>query len=673
MKKKNISFFGLPSTKIAFRFICIAFMTILAVYFLLPTLLNYPPESINTAFDIHMSGIPFVAQLSLIFIFIAIVISILIKVLFKPIDLWYKDPNPNKYNNFKKVSAIRKKCFSLPYLIFFCEIIVPIIGIVLVLTLTGSHQPIMIFKILLLIFSFLLFFASISYTSSQRLYSQILKDTYSKKYTIGFRVSLKNKILLQILPISVMGVFLTSLIAYTQVIKGKEDSLYEAYKLSLNDNFSTTTEYNSDELIQYFSDFTLMDISHSKFIISPDNSYLTVKGFDPTGFMLEYTYEFATESMGRTYDGYGVDTQGNYIKVHTDKGIYTLVVSYSVYSSETLLFLLIDFLFIILLTTLFLDIFATSLAKNIGTVTDSLENIANTSTGMTQLPIISNDEIGDLSAAYNKVQEMSEDNLKQIKDNQNLLIERERLASLGQMIGGIAHNLKTPIMSIAGASEGLTKLVDELEMSLGNPIVTEEDYHAIARDMRSWIEKMKTHTSYMSDVITVVKGQTVTFSDDQVFTFNVDTLFKQVDILMRHELKSSLTNLRVVNNVSNSVTIKGNINSLVQILNNIISNAIQAYNGKTDEFIDLLADMRDNTTIEIVIRDYGPGLPKVVQDNLFKQMITTKGKSGTGLGLFMSYSNIKAHFKGDITFETWENEGTAFIITIPIDYNDKEV
>lgn len=669
MGEKNTSFFKLPSTKIAFRFIGIAFITILAVYFLLPTLLNYPPDSINTAFDIRMSGIPFVAQLLLIFIFIAIVITILIKILFKQIDLWYKDPNPNKYNNFKKVSSIRKKCFSLPYIIFFCEIIVPIVGIILVLTLTDSHQPIMIFKILLLIFSFLLFFASISYTSSQSLYSQILKDTYSQKYNIGFRVSLKNKILLQILPISVMGVFLTSLIAYTQVIKGKENSIYESYKLSLNNNFSTSVEYNSDEIIQYFSDFDLMDAAHSKFIIYPDNSYLTISGFDPTDFMLEYTYEFATESMGRTYDGYGVDTQGNYIKVNTEKGVYTLVISYSVGSSETLLFLLVDFLFIILLTTIFLDLFATSLAKNIGTVTDSLENIANTSTGMTQLPIISNDEIGDLSAAYNKVQKMSEHNLKQIKDNQDLLVERERLASLGQMIGGIAHNLKTPIMSISGAGEGLSKLVDELEASLGNPIVTEEDYHAIAGDMRSWIEKMKSHISYMSDVITVVKGQTVTFSDDQVFSFTVDTLLKQVDILMKHELKSALINLRVMNNVDDSFKIKGNINSLVQILNNIISNAIQAYNGKTDEFIDLLADMRDNTTIEIVVRDYGPGLPKIVQDNLFKQMITTKGKSGTGLGMFMSYSNIKAHFKGDITFKTWKNEGTAFIITIPIDDN----
>ena len=58
-------------------------------------------------------------------------------------------------------------------------------------------------------------------------------------------------------------------------------------------------------------------------------------------------------------------------------------------------------------------------------------------------------------------------------------------------------------------------------------------------------------------------------------------------------------------------------------------------------------------------------MKKEVQDKLFKEMVTTKGKNGTGLGLFMSYSNIKAHFNGNITFESEEGNGTAFHIIIP--------
>ena len=66
------------------------------------------------------------------------------------------------------------------------------------------------------------------------------------------------------------------------------------------------------------------------------------------------------------------------------------------------------------------------------------------------------------------------------------------------------------------------------------------------------------------------------------------------------------------------------------------------------------------------VRDYAGGLPKEVQDKLFKEMVTTKGKNGTGLGLYMSYSNIRAYFGGDITYETKEGTGTTFNIIIPI-------
>ena len=134
---------------------------------------------------------------------------------------------------------------------------------------------------------------------------------------------------------------------------------------------------------------------------------------------------------------------------------------------------------------------------------------------------------------------------------------------------------------------------------------------------------------------------------------------------MKHELKASYATLKATNNVPDTAKIHGNINSLVQILNNMISNSIQAYGNSENKKIDLTANLKDNN-IELVIKDYGPGLPDSVKEKLFKQMITTKGKDGTGLGLFMSYSNIKAHFHGEITFKTAKNQGTAFVITIPI-------
>ena len=252
-----------------------------------------------------------------------------------------------------------------------------------------------------------------------------------------------------------------------------------------------------------------------------------------------------------------------------------------------------------------------------------------------------------------------------IQDNQDRLIEKERLASLGQLIGGISHNLKTPIMSISGAAEGISDLIKEYDASIGDPEVTNEDHHEIANDMRKWVEKIKEYTEYMSDIITAVKGQAVTLSSDKDVDFTIDELVKRVDILMKHELKNALITLNTQINVDRNTTLDGDVNSLVQVVNNLISNAIQAYEGKTEQQINFIIDKIDSNLV-IKVQDFGSGMSKEVQQKLFKEMITTKGKNGSGLGLFMSYSTIKSNFKGDLSFETEEGKGTTFTIKIPM-------
>lgn len=255
--------------------------------------------------------------------------------------------------------------------------------------------------------------------------------------------------------------------------------------------------------------------------------------------------------------------------------------------------------------------------------------------------------------------------IQTIQNNQDMLMEKERLASLGQLIGGISHNLKTPIMSISGAAEGLTDLINEYDASIGDPEVTNNDHHAIANDMREWITKIHSYTAYMSDIITAVKGQTVNLSENENNEFTVDELFKRVNILMKHEISNASLTLAIDVQVPSATTLVGDINSLVQVINNLITNAIQSYNGRKGEEIKVLAQKLDNNLIISVI-DHGCGMTKEVQDKLFNTMITTKGKNGTGLGMFMSYSTIKGHFNGDITFETEVNKGTTFNVILPL-------
>ena len=249
-------------------------------------------------------------------------------------------------------------------------------------------------------------------------------------------------------------------------------------------------------------------------------------------------------------------------------------------------------------------------------------------------------------------------------------MEQERLASLGQLIGGIAHNLRTPIMSIAGGIEGIRDLVVEYRESIGDTEVTEDDHREIADEIEMWLDRMKPHCTYMSDVISAVKGQAIQYDGSELLSFTIDELCKRIEILMKHELRKYHCNLILDIQVDKYLELRGEINMLIQVFDNIIINAIQAYEGKRGD-IKLTIKKQKNRLV-FSFEDKAGGIKPDIQGKLFKEMTTTKGKNGTGLGLFMSYSTIRGRFGGDIWFETEYGKGTTFFVSIPGKFSHDE-
>ena len=246
-------------------------------------------------------------------------------------------------------------------------------------------------------------------------------------------------------------------------------------------------------------------------------------------------------------------------------------------------------------------------------------------------------------------------------------MEQERMAFLGQMIGGLAHNLKTPIMSISGCISATDALVDECEASLSNPQVVEEDYREIYQELRDWFQKVKTATAYMSDIIAAIRGQATNISTDEQSTFTIDEMLKRSSLLMRHELLNSGCVLKTVRNEHQSIFLQGDINNLIQVVNNLLSNAIYAqhqYAGGGEIEIHIYLD---NENLNIAIKDRGPGVSPQVKDKLFKAMVTNKGAMGTGLGLYISNVVIKGKFNGSMWMQDREGGGSIFGISIPLE------
>lgn len=253
--------------------------------------------------------------------------------------------------------------------------------------------------------------------------------------------------------------------------------------------------------------------------------------------------------------------------------------------------------------------------------------------------------------------------LESLQKNHEILMEKERLASLGQLIGGIAHNLKTPIMSISGGVEGLKDLIEEYRDSIGDRSVSDQDHREIASEMLVWIDKIKPHCTYMSDIITTVKGQAVQFNTTDEMTFTLDELIHRVELLMKHELKRYHCELNIRYLTEDLYELKGEINSLVQIFDNLIINALQSYEGRQGQ-VDLTIEPLDDE-IKFELRDFGSGISAVVREKLFREMITTKGKLGTGLGLYMSHATIRGKFGGRMWFDSEVGQGTTFHISLP--------
>ena len=654
--------------KIYITIILIEILTVVLLSYVVPILGNYPPLSDVPAFENGLEALNHKQQYFIFGTLNAVLYIAFVFIAFKDIFKFLKKHYTNKKIKEEELSKIRKQCIMLPSKLIFLQILTVVLVIVSC-AVTVSWNIQVLLKLIIIYCSLYILVCIITIAIIQNYLKEVIILTYNYG---GYENAMPKKtkfyynLSMQLIPffLAILGVVI--MISYSKITDQIGEVNYFYYKNEISNNLQDNQIVDMPHLIALLDGIEKRQEDDVYYIISPDSTY-TSDNSELSTFFTKYINMFYEQTEGKAYEFYGIDEQSYCFKLQDLNGNdWYIGFKYPVTNPNLIntfitIVLILLFLYILLIVT-----WSKNITKNIIQVCNRMTELAtNDDTSLDKIiPITSTDEFGQICFAINKIQEKMRNYVLQIQSNQDMLVEKERFASLGQMIGGIAHNLKTPIMSIAGAAEGLNDLIKEYETSISDKDVTIEDHHEIANDMKNWIDKIKNYTSYMSDVITAVKGQAVTSSDDIKETFTINDMLKHIDILMKHELKNALIDLNITLNVDPNLTLNGNMNSLVQVINNMISNSIQSYNGKTNKSIEFIIE-KENKNMVFSIIDHGCGMKKEVQDKLFKEMVTTKGKNGTGLGLFMSYSNIKAHFNGNITFESEEGNGTAFHIIIP--------
>ena len=147
--------------------------------------------------------------------------------------------------------------------------------------------------------------------------------------------------------------------------------------------------------------------------------------------------------------------------------------------------------------------------------------------------------------------------------------------------------------------------------------------------------------------------------------FTVDELIKRTTLLLRHELASGGCTLMTEFNGSPNVSLHGDINNLVQALGNLVSNAIYSQKQVGGGCITVGMSHEDNE-VKIYVRDTGVGIPPSVRNQLFREMTTSKGAQGTGLGLYISNAVVHGKFNGTMWCEDNPGGGAIFGMTIPL-------
>lgn len=633
------------------------------LYFLLPYILNYPVNTIDNDFQIEIVGIKYSMQYLILVSILAIFVFFTFKLSYRKIAVDLKN-----IKNEKSISDLRKRCFNYPYITLMIQTFIPPIICAILLTIFKTNFELLL-RICIVILSISAIYSIASYMISKKFFEEKLMETSSMvgKKMSGIRLNIHNKLMLQTFPLFLYSTVIIILLSISIMTSEKGNLLYHFYREELVKTFPNDIVYNIEDVKNSIQDFNLNSSQDEIVMFSANDGTVYYADGEVNNFLKLYTFNYYDEMEGHCFEYYGQNSQAALLKVSTNLGDYYVGIRFFVFSYTIFLPFLIISIIIILFNIFYIYYIGKSLSNDINNIVIGMKNISNLDNVLlaSNLPITSNDEVGDLTLQFNNIQDLTKEHVEQLQNNQNMLMEKERLASLGQLIGGISHNLKTPIMSISGAAEGLTDLINEYDASIGDPEVTPEDHHAIANDMREWISKIHSYTAYMSDIITAVKGQAVKLSENETDEFTIDELVKRVNILMKHEIRNASLNLETKIEVPNSLSLHGDVNSLVQVVNNLITNAIQSYNGRTNESI-ILTLKQDNNNLIISVTDHGCGMPEDVQEKLFKTMITTKGKNGTGLGMFMSYSTIKGHFNGDITFTTEVGKGTTFNIIIPL-------
>ncbi len=284
-------------------------------------------------------------------------------------------------------------------------------------------------------------------------------------------------------------------------------------------------------------------------------------------------------------------------------------------------------------------------------------------------------KIEEINHELNRQKDEVQKTLEDLKQAQTQLVQSEKMASLGQLVAGIAHEINNPVNFISAGVDSLSTNLEEIRQVLDiyhkitEENVTEKlkeienikekvEYKEAIREINKLIESIKNGTKRTTEIVRGLR----TFSRLDEDILKVADIHEGIDstlILLHNKYKNRI---EIVKNYGDIPQIECYPGQLNQVFMNLLSNAVDAIDDKGT--ITISTSLSDSL-IKISIKDSGQGIPENIRKKIFDPFFTTKGVGkGTGLGLSISQSIIEKH-KGTMTYISEPGKGTEFIISLP--------
>lgn len=342
-------------------------------------------------------------------------------------------------------------------------------------------------------------------------------------------------------------------------------------------------------------------------------------------------------------------------------------------------------LFILLLGGMSL---AYTLTRQITRPVDSLARTAErirTGDFSAQAQVESEDEIGALAITFNgmttqlrqtleglaqRTQELEHSHAElqvayeAIQEKHEQLLASEKMASLGRLATGIAHEINNPLAATRSALAEIGKLVSEYQASIGEADVTPDDHREIAQEMQRTAELAESAVERATAFVRGIKSQARDTAPRDRVRFNAVPVIQESLLLVNHALRKANCKANF-EPASDLIELYGSPGELAQVVTNLVTNAIDASAEKGGGPITLYLAPK-NGSVEFSVSDRGGGIPPDVLPKIFDFMFTTKPFGlGTGLGLSIVHNIVTGGFGGTIAVNSRPGQGTTFTLRLP--------